>query len=170
MPFTRSLQAQLLKQAVPRRPLAASLKSRQLLSKRYNSTTTTSSTTPQSQPQQSTNSRRFRTLLYIALFGGIGLAAGSKIEKLLALPPVPGSKEDVLRTKAIQTEYEFLPIVKQLRDDPDYEQEWTAYSNFSDEQAEHRLTSGALKGSSGLALQVGDWLPYRLLFVPSLIS
>ncbi|KAJ9381974.1 hypothetical protein DTO063F5_5939 [Paecilomyces variotii] len=159
MPFARSFQAQFLKQIYPQRPLAASLRpTRQLVSKRCNSSATPPIAPPsqsqsQSQSQKPTRSRRLRNLLYIAIFGGLGLSLGSGIEKLIASPPVPDTEEDITWRKRIEREYEFLPVVQALRNDPDLEGEWTAYSNFSDEEKEHRLTSGSLKGSRGLALQ-----------------
>lgn len=162
MPFARSFQAPLLKQIYPQRPLALSLRpTRQLLSKRCNSSATPPIAPPsQSQSQKSTRSRRLRNLLYIAIFGGLGLSLGSGIEKLIASPPVPDTEEDITWRKRIEREYEFLPVVQALRNDPDLGGEWTAYSNFSDEEKEHRLTSGSLKGSRGLALQVS----YRFIF------
>lgn len=46
-----------------------------------------------------------------------------------------------------------LPIVRGLRADPNYS-EWEAYDSLSEEDKKHRLTSGPLKGSRGLAVQV----------------
>ncbi|GAD97882.1 thioesterase family protein [Paecilomyces variotii No. 5] len=156
MAFSRSFHAQLLKQTFPRRPLAASSlrPTRQLLSKRCNSSTTPESQLQsQSQSQESTRSRSLRNLLYIAIFGGLGLSLGSRIEKLIATPPEPDTEEDLELRRSIESAYERLPIVQAMRDDPDFEKEWTAYSNFSDEEKEHRLTSGPLKGGRGLAMQ-----------------
>ncbi|KAL1881513.1 hypothetical protein Plec18167_003109 [Paecilomyces lecythidis] len=152
MAFSRSFHAQLLKQIFPQRPLAASSlrPTRQLLSKRCNSSATAQS---QSQSQQSTRSRSLRNLIYIAIFGGLGLSLGSRIEKLIATPPEPDTEEDTALRRSIEDAYERLPIVQALRDDPDFGKEWNAYSNFSEEEKEHRLTSGPLKGGRGLALQ-----------------
>lgn len=46
------------------------------------------------------------------------------------------------------------PIVQGLREDPDWE-ESDVYGNYSLEDKDHRLTSGPLRGSRGLGLQVG---------------
>lgn len=164
MAFSRSFHAQLLKQTFPRRPLAASSlrPTRQLLSKRCNS-----SATAQSQSQQSTRSRSLRNLIYIAIFGGLGLSLGSRIEKLIATPPEPDTEEDTALRRSIEDAYERLPIVQALRDDPDFGKEWNAYSNFSEEEKEHRLTSGPLKGGRGLALQV-RW-SFFVFFFPFLV-
>lgn len=54
------------------------------------------------------------------------------------------------------------PIVQLLREDPDWE-ESDVYGNYSLEDKEHRLTSGPLKGSRGLGLQVG---PFFFFFFP----
>ena len=54
----------------------------------------------------------------------------------------------------IQRLYETaLPIVRDLREDPDYE-ESDAYGNFTEEEKVHTLTTGPLRGSGALALQV----------------
>lgn len=46
-----------------------------------------------------------------------------------------------------------VPIVQELRKNPDYVEKGV-YGNFEEENKAHRLTSGPLAGSRGLALQV----------------
>lgn len=95
-----------------------------------------------------------RRLIYAGIFGGLGIGAGKLIGQRIAPPPVPGSPEDQKQLERLERAYEIgLPIVKQLRDDPDYA-ESGVYEYFSDEQKAHRLTSGPLAGSRGLGLQV----------------
>lgn len=77
----------------------------------------------------------------------------------VSAPPVPGTDEDAREMKKIQEAINLLPIVRKLRDDPNYV-EWEPYTNFSEEEKEHRLTSGPLKGSRGLAVQVGSTLAH----------
>ena len=55
------------------------------------------------------------------------------------------------------------PIVQGLREDPDWE-ESDVYGNYSLEDKDHRLTSGPLRGSRGLGLQVGFFF---FFFLPS---
>lgn len=95
-----------------------------------------------------------RRLIYVGIFGGLGIGVGKLIGQRIAPPPVPGSPEDQKQLEKLERAYEIgLPIVKQLRDDPDYV-ESGVYEYFSDEQKAHRLTSGPLAGSRGLGLQV----------------
>ena len=73
----------------------------------------------------------------------------------LGVPPLPGSAEDAVELDVIHFIFENeLPIVKELRNNPDYV-ESKVYENYSEEDKEHRLTSGPLRGSRGVALQVG---------------
>jgi hypothetical protein len=78
------------------------------------------------------------------------------MDSKLAAPPLQGSAEDQAELQLIQRAYEIgLPIVQQLRRDPDYT-ERDVYGSFSDDHKTHRLTSGPLSGSRGLGLQVSD--------------
>lgn len=69
---------------------------------------------------------------------------------------------------------DYLPIVQKLRKDPKYV-EWDAYDSFADEDKEKSLSSGPLKGSRGLAIQVCSpsqhryitHLGFLTLFLPS---
>lgn len=72
-------------------------------------------------------------------------------------PAAPGSPEDVQQLKQIQNLVDYLPIVRKLRADPKYV-EWEAYEDFADESKLQRLTSGPLRGSRGLAVQVSSAL------------
>lgn len=83
------------------------------------------------------------------------------MDSKFAAPPVPGSIEDQTELQHIQRAYEVgLPIVQQLRHDPDYTEK-DVYENFSDHHKTHRLTSGPLSGSRGLGLQVSGCYPHR---------
>jgi hypothetical protein len=55
-----------------------------------------------------------------------------------------------------------LPLMKELRENPDYV-ETKVYGNFSKEDKAQRLTSGPLSGASRLAFQVCD---YRFAIFP----
>lgn len=94
-----------------------------------------------------------RRLIYATIFGSLGLYAGSWTERHLATPPIPGSEADATETRLIQRAYEMLPVVKDLRENPEYE-ESDVYENLSEEKKRHRLTSGPMSGSRGLGLQV----------------
>lgn len=88
------------------------------------------------------------------------MLAGQRIEEKVAAPPVPGSLEDTIVMEELGRIYEkAIPIVMELRSNPDYE-ESNVYGNYTEDEKEHRLTSGPLRGSRGLAVQVG----YSILF------
>lgn len=73
----------------------------------------------------------------------------------LGAPPIPGTDEDGIELDVIRYLFENdLPTVKNLRNNPDYV-ESEVYKNYSEEDKAHRLTSGPLRGSRGVALQVG---------------
>jgi len=83
------------------------------------------------------------------------MLVGQRIEEKVAAPPVPGSLEDKIVMEELLRIYErAIPIVMELRSNPDYE-ESDVYQNYSEEENSHRLTAGPLRGSRGLALQVG---------------
>jgi ubiquitin carboxyl-terminal hydrolase 14 len=94
--------------------------------------------------------RHLRSLLYAGIFGGIGLALGRSFDN----PPEPGTAEDELELQNLREEFEELEVVADMREDPDFV-EWEAYSNWMRGDKEHRLTSGPMSGSRGLAIQVG---------------
>jgi hypothetical protein len=96
--------------------------------------------------------RRLRSLFYASIFGGLGFYLGNQIANRTASPPVPGTEEDAHEMKQIRDAFESLPVVKELRSDPKF-REWEAYSSLSETEKQPRLTSVALKGSRGLALQ-----------------
>lgn len=98
--------------------------------------------------------RRLRNLLYIALFGFIGSSGASFfLQPILGPVHESDSPEDLEIRALIQLQFDNLNIVKELRANPEYI-EWEPYSNFTPEQKEGRLTSGTLKGSRGIPLQV----------------
>ncbi|KAL2871533.1 PaaI family thioesterase [Aspergillus lucknowensis] len=110
------------------------------------------------QHASSRSSLWLRRLLYAGTFGGLGFLVDSRITKALTSPPpVPGSEHDMRRMDRVRTIFEErLPIVKQLREDPDYT-ESDVYGNYSWRDKEQRLTSGPLSGSRGLAYQKVFW-------------
>jgi hypothetical protein len=84
------------------------------------------------------------------------------MDKKIAAPPVPGTLEDKLQLQDIQHVFDTgLPLVQKLRADPDYV-EMGVYENYSEDYRTRRLTSGALGGSRGIALQVSGFGPSRL--------
>ncbi|KAJ6095270.1 hypothetical protein N7486_006016 [Penicillium sp. IBT 16267x] len=98
-------------------------------------------------------SRWTRRLIYASIFGALGVAAGGMLDSKISLPPRPGSSEDQIFMKEIQRVYERgLPIVQELRNNPDYK-ESGVYEGVPQESKAHRLTSSALAGSRGIALQ-----------------
>ncbi|KAJ5657413.1 uncharacterized protein N7484_001062 [Penicillium longicatenatum] len=98
-------------------------------------------------------SRWTRRLIYASIFGVLGIAAGGALDSKISAPPPPGSPEDRIYMKEIEAVYEGgLPIVQELRQNPDWE-ESGVYQGMPDESRAHRLTSKALAGSRGIALQ-----------------
>jgi hypothetical protein len=84
------------------------------------------------------------------------------MDKKVAAPPVPGTPEDKLQLQDIQHVFDTgLPIVQRLRANPEFV-EMGVYENYSEEYKTHRLTSGALGGSRGIALQVSGFDNSRL--------
>ncbi|GFG10530.1 uncharacterized protein C26H8.11c [Aspergillus lentulus] len=110
------------------------------------------STIAQAEPPAA-KSRWPRRLAYAGIFGGLGVAAGKWMDEKVSAPAVPGTVEDAAKLEEITHVFEHgLPIVQELRNNPDYV-ESNAYEGFSEEDKAHRLTSGPLRGSRGLALQ-----------------
>jgi len=108
-------------------------------------------------------SRWTRRLIYAGIFGSLGVGAGKWMDSKFAVPPLPGSIEDQAELQHVQRAYEIgLPIVQELRNDPDYTEK-DVYGDFSDDRKTHRLTSGPLSGSRGLAFQVSGYYSHRLL-------
>lgn len=99
-------------------------------------------------------SRWTRRLIYASIFGTLGVAAGGVLDSKISPPPQPGSPMDRIYMEEIQAVYEGgLPIVQELRHNPDWE-ESGVYQGMPAESKAHRLTSSALAGSRGIALQV----------------
>lgn len=152
---SRTLPLQLLRQAARLRPIdlpAPYLNSFRCI--RQNTTSASASDAAVTFASQS-HSRWTRRLLYIGIFGGLGLYAGKAAVNTVSAPSVPGTDEDAREMKKIQEAVNLLPIVRKLRDDPNYV-EWEPYTKIPEEEREHRLTSGPLKGSRGLAVQVSS--------------
>ncbi|KAE8150017.1 HotDog domain-containing protein [Aspergillus avenaceus] len=115
-------------------------------------TSTSTSTPPPPQP-----SKWPRRLLYTTIFGVLGIGAGKWMDDKISAPALPGTEEDLLKMEDVHRTYEHgLPIVKELRENPDYV-EAEVYGNYSDEEKTGRLTSGPLRGSRGIALQKVFW-------------
>ncbi|KAJ5699083.1 hypothetical protein N7462_001088 [Penicillium macrosclerotiorum] len=121
----------------------------------YSPVRNASTTTSQNTSAQT--SRWPRRLVYAALFGTLGVGAGQWMDTKIAAPPEPGSIEDQLQLQDIHRAFDIgLPIVQQLRANPDYV-ELEVYENFSEEQKARRLTSGPMAGSRGFGLQKVFW-------------
>ena len=119
-------------------------------SSRYASSTAHVNTT--NAPSQS--SKWLRRLVYAGIFGGLGMFAGTRVDEKLAIPLVPGTKQDTNALERLQLVFDkATPIVMELRNNPDYE-ESDVYGNYSEDEKSSRLTSGPLRGTRGLALQV----------------
>ncbi|RJE19702.1 thioesterase family [Aspergillus sclerotialis] len=58
--------------------------------------------------------------------------------------------------RSIESLFDRWPEVRKLRENPDYV-ESSVYENYSEEERAHRLSSGPLRGSRGLALQRVFW-------------
>lgn len=98
--------------------------------------------------------RNLRRLFWIVLFGGIGYVGTLSVSAVVNRPVIePDSPEDVEAQKRLQAKFDQLEIVQKLREDLEYV-EWEAYGNFSPEEKDKRLTSGALKGTRGISMQV----------------
>lgn len=92
-----------------------------------------------------------RRIFWGLLFGGLGYFSTDSSLKRFFHPAEPGSKEDAAKLGYLRKWVDRLPRVQELRLRPNYE-EWDAYEDTTDK--ERRLTSGALKGSRALAVQV----------------
>lgn len=85
------------------------------------------------------------------------------MDRKIGEPAIPGTEADAMELEEINRVYDFgLPIVQELRNNPDYV-ESDVYQNYTDEEKAHRLTSGPLAGSRALALQVGFFIPSWLV-------
>lgn len=92
-----------------------------------------------------------RRIIWGLLFGSLGYSSTNLSLDRFLHPAEPGSKEDAAKLEYLQKLVDRLPKVQELRLRPIYE-EWDAYEDTTDK--ERRLTSGALKGSRALAVQV----------------
>ncbi|KAL4997026.1 HotDog domain-containing protein [Aspergillus recurvatus] len=97
-----------------------------------------------------------RRFIYAGIFGGLGLGYGYHLCQYLDPPLVPGSPMDETATKRYNDSVDKLPLMKELRENPDYV-ETKVYGNFSEEDKARRLTSGPLSGASRLAFQRVFW-------------
>jgi hypothetical protein len=83
----------------------------------------------------------------------------------MSQPPPPGSPEDIQDMKEIRSSYESLPVVAELRANPDFEELGAnTGEEMSEEEKAGYLTAGAMGGSRGLAVQVC----WSFIFYPSL--
>jgi len=97
-----------------------------------------------------------RRVLYMVLFGALGFYAGQKPRQMMSSPLIPGTPEDEIIVAYLRKKLESLPLVQELKANPDYS-EYEAYSGFSEEDRAHRLTTGPLRGSRGLPVQRVFW-------------
>ncbi|CBF78210.1 ubiquitin-specific protease UBP6 [Aspergillus nidulans FGSC A4] len=97
-----------------------------------------------------------RRFVYAGIFGGIGLGYGHHLCQYLDPPLTPGSPMDESLTNWYNDAVDKLPLMKELRENPDYV-ETKVYGNFSKEDKAQRLTSGPLSGASRLAFQRVFW-------------
>lgn len=126
------------------------------------------STAPPNAPNASRPSSRWtRRLVYAGIFGTLGYCVGGWVDSKVSSPPfLPGSLEDQYFSLDLQRAFDAIPIVRELRSNPDYEEK-NVYDNFADEHKSRRLTSGPLAGSRGLGFQVSLLLFWRLWHVRS---
>lgn len=98
--------------------------------------------------------RHLRSVSYAIIFGSVGYHGSAYVaDRLIGPLPTPGTIEDEQVLKKLRSQLEKLEVARSLRANPDFV-EWEAYGSFSPEEKAHRLTSGPLRGSRGLALQV----------------
>ncbi|KAJ5325877.1 hypothetical protein MYU51_001087 [Penicillium brevicompactum] len=116
------------------------------------------STAPPNAPNASRPSSRWtRRLVYAGIFGTLGYCVGGWVDSKVSSPPfLPGSLEDQYFSLDLQRAFDAIPIVRELRSNPDYEEK-NVYDNFADEHKSRRLTSGPLAGSRGLGFQRVFW-------------
>lgn len=106
--------------------------------------------------------RRFkwtRRIFWGLLFGSLGYYSAKSSANAFFHPAEPGSKEDAAQLERLRKLVDRLPVVQKLRLDPMCD-EWDAYEDFVDK--ERRLTSGPLKGSRALGVQVS--IPITIVF------
>lgn len=109
--------------------------------------------------------RRFkwtRRIFWGLIFGSLGYYSAKPSVNAFFHPAEPGSKEDATQLERLRKLVDHLPVVQGLRLDPMCD-EWDAYEDFVDK--ERRLTSGPLKGSRALGVQVS--IPITIILVPN---
>ncbi|EJT70707.1 hypothetical protein GGTG_11730 [Gaeumannomyces tritici R3-111a-1] len=94
-----------------------------------------------------------RPSTYVFLTLGVLLGSAARFLISPPAPPTPGSAEDAARLAQIRAEAESLPALRALAADPKWTRSWDAYASVPEAARPHRLTSGALAGSRGLAFQ-----------------
>ncbi|KAK2760257.1 hypothetical protein FQN54_002325 [Arachnomyces sp. PD_36] len=76
----------------------------------------------------------------------------------MSQPPIPGSAEDKLDMNEIRATYELLPVVAELRANPDFaELEPDDREEASEEEKGRYLQAGPMAGSRGLAIRRTFW-------------
>lgn len=102
--------------------------------------------------------RSLRPLIWAAFFLLIGLTTGRVVSAVIIPPPlpVPNTPDDEMLLSYIRSQSDALPIVKELSSDPAWTS-WDAYSSFTPEEKERRLSSGPLGGARGLGVQRIFW-------------
>lgn len=98
--------------------------------------------------------RNFRRVLTGVICGGIGYyCAGDFLVYSDGFVYEPGSPEDVEELARLQEVFDDTDATEDLRSDKRFV-ESEPYGNLTPEEKEKRATSGALKGSRGISMQV----------------
>ena len=113
------------------------------------------SSAPAKSPKVQSSRRSFRPLIYGATFLFLGLTAGQYIRYVTVPPPLPlpNSPEDLVLLHHLEDAAEKLPIIQELRSHPHEWSEESAYGDLPQVARSHSLTTEAMSGSRGLAVQ-----------------
>jgi hypothetical protein len=102
---------------------------------------------------------RWRSVAFKAIFLLYGFGQGFYFLGTYVRPPLspePGKSGEQFIASQLRNLVEHIPKIKQLSKDPAWES-WDAYSNLDEEGRKHHLTSGAMSGTRGLAVQRVFW-------------
>lgn len=106
---------------------------------------------PPPPPPKQSRKLRLRRITWALLGFLVGMAAGRVAAIIVSPPPMPdpGSPNDILLVKDIQSRAANIPIVKELSASPDFES-WDAYSGFEGAGREKHFSTGVLGGARGI--------------------